>query len=268
MKYPIKELSIVEILSNSIRFSIDNFTFLAVLAGIWFLPRLAISLISETYSVTHENIGFAVWSGTMYLSHPPLSVAILNLFVFILTDTICTAAVAWSVTQRFLGFDISVRDCFLAVSSRIGRIFGASILSGLGIVFGSILCLIPGVYLALAWFILYPVLMYEDLRATEAMARSRNLMRGQKLRALAVIVITTAAALAVSLLFSIIPGLYFSIVASAAIATIVLVFNAAMASVMYVSARCCIEPISMETLIQTIEAARENDGFCSEHAPN
>lgn len=274
MKYPIKELNVVEIFSASFRFCKDNLRFLAILACISFLPELVLSLSSDLYSVTPERPDAGFWSGFMNTPHPRLAVIVLNLVVSLLTYSFCTAAIAWGVTQRYLGFDVSVGDCIRAVWSRFGQVLGATILSGLGIAFGYIFCFVPGIYLVLAWFVLYPALMFEDVPALDAMARSQDLMRGQKLRALVIIIVIMVVTMPVCLLSwpsLSIPGHYVGmaiLAVSRAVGEVASVFCSVAASVMYISARCCIEPISMETLIQTIEATRENDDFCSEHAPN
>jgi hypothetical protein len=64
------------------------------------------------------------------------------------------------------------------VTPKIGPLFITSLLSGLGIMAGLILLVIPGLVLATWWFVAAPVVMLEDKSGASALGRSRELVRG------------------------------------------------------------------------------------------
>ncbi len=61
-----------------------------------------------------------------------------------------------------------------------GGILVANLLMGLGIVFGLIFLIVPGIFLALAWSLTVPVLVDRQLGPIEAMKESWRLTAGQK----------------------------------------------------------------------------------------
>ncbi|MBW2522825.1 MAG: hypothetical protein JRI23_01555 [Deltaproteobacteria bacterium] len=61
-----------------------------------------------------------------------------------------------------------------------GGILAANFLIGLGVVFGLIFLIIPGIYLALAWSLTVPVMVDREIGPIEAMKESWRLTVGQK----------------------------------------------------------------------------------------
>jgi hypothetical protein len=55
---------------------------------------------------------------------------------------------------------------------RIASLFGISLVTGLGIAFGLLLLILPGLYFAGRWFLTVPILLGENLSMSEAMQES------------------------------------------------------------------------------------------------
>lgn len=62
---------------------------------------------------------------------------------------------------------------------RIWALLGLNILSGLGIVLGMILFIIPGIYLMVRWSASVPALIAEEVGVTESMGRSAQAVEGR-----------------------------------------------------------------------------------------
>ena len=77
-------------------------------------------------------------------------------------------------TGSFPGFG----EVLPRVQPRLGALIGTSILAGLGILFGLILLVVPGLILLTWWAVVAPVVMLEDTSGTAALGRSRELVRG------------------------------------------------------------------------------------------
>jgi hypothetical protein len=59
-----------------------------------------------------------------------------------------------------------------AESNRVGAYFGLSILSGLGIVLGLVVLIVPGIILIVRWLLAYAILVSEDTTVTGALSES------------------------------------------------------------------------------------------------
>lgn len=64
------------------------------------------------------------------------------------------------------------------VTPLLGALIITGLLSGLGVLGGLILLVIPGLILATWWFVASPVVMLENLSGVDALKRSRELVRG------------------------------------------------------------------------------------------
>src|SRR6476620_337364 len=72
----------------------------------------------------------------------------------------------------------SVRELAGSVVPVFWRLIGAGLLVGVGIVGGLLLLIVPGFYLLTIWAVVAPVIVIERRRVTEALGRSRQLVRG------------------------------------------------------------------------------------------
>src|SRR5207237_904877 len=58
------------------------------------------------------------------------------------------------------------------------------------VVIGLVLCIVPGIYLAVSFAVAIPALLFEGKRGSAALARSRQLLRGRWWSAAGVLVVT------------------------------------------------------------------------------
>jgi hypothetical protein len=74
--------------------------------------------------------------------------------------------------------DASFGDVLARSGVRLGKLTAVSLLTALGVALGSLLLVVPGVVLATRWALAVPVAMLEEGNAREALARSREIVRG------------------------------------------------------------------------------------------
>jgi hypothetical protein len=72
----------------------------------------------------------------------------------------------------------SVGDLMRSVLPVFWPLLGASLLIAIGIVGGLVLLVVPGMYLLTVWAVVAPVIVVERRGVTEALGRSRQLVRG------------------------------------------------------------------------------------------
>ena len=81
-------------------------------------------------------------------------------------------------------------------------IIGLSILAYLGIMIGTMLLIIPGIYLFVRWSVAVPVLVQERLGVIESLRRSAELTKGSRWRIFALIVILYLAIIVILMLLA------------------------------------------------------------------
>ena len=75
---------------------------------------------------------------------------------------------AESMIRIVKGEKIEIGDFFTNGFNKFGKLLGASILYSLGVFFGMICFIIPGIYLMFRWFFVFHLLVDKDLSITEA----------------------------------------------------------------------------------------------------
>jgi hypothetical protein len=87
--------------------------------------------------------------------------------------------------------DFSVGELFRSVGPYLGTLVGAGILAGLGILLGLVLLIVPGLVLLTWWALIAPVVVLERAGVTQALGRSRELVRGNGWQVFGIIVLLT-----------------------------------------------------------------------------
>lgn len=146
---------------------------LVVFATINLLYALVVSAISA------DNDGAA------------FALAILALATVVVGTTWLQGAFVYAVQDARDGtFDASIGEVFSRVSSSIAPLILAGLLAGLGIAFGFVLLVLPGLFLLTIWAVIAPVIVVEKRRALESFGRSRELVRGHGWTVFGIVLIT------------------------------------------------------------------------------
>jgi hypothetical protein len=145
-----------------------------VFSGLVALPGLlavgarlfsAAMLRSETFDFTRILSFFAAF--------------MLLLFVSIVANAIAQAATMVAVSRVHLGQSITIAESYAAVRGRLVRICLITVALAILIMFGFLMLVIPGVFLALRWSLAIPATVLEDRGLGGSMDRSATLVEGQ-----------------------------------------------------------------------------------------
>ncbi len=110
---------------------------------------------------------------------------VLTVLMLPLASGACYRAVAAAYLGEPVSWRASLGYCFRRLHSVLWLLF----LNALVVLIGSLFCVIPGIYLAVAFAVALPVLLDEGTKGRRALGRSRQLVRGYWWRTIGVIVL-------------------------------------------------------------------------------
>lgn len=113
------------------------------------------------------------------------------------------AATVFAVSEITLGRPTSAMASYSRVRGKVWRMMDVLFSTGLRIMIGFLLFIIPGILLALRYCIAVPSAVLEDLKAREAMKRSTDLTEGRRGDAFLILLLTVVVTWIASLLFNV-----------------------------------------------------------------
>lgn len=102
-------------------------------------------------------------------------VVILSLLVIVLATAACFKAISDAYLGKRPDAGVSLRFAL----SRFGSLVWIAVLTSVLVFLGFLALVIPGIYLAVAWFLAAPARLTEDVKGWSALRRSRQLVRGR-----------------------------------------------------------------------------------------
>jgi len=105
-------------------------------------------------------------------------VAFVGFIVAILGHSLCNAALIRSVSESYLGGDVTVGQAYRTVLPRLVSIIVAAFLVGAVTMVGLLLCVVPGVFLMLWLCLTITAIIVEDVGPLQGMSRSKQLVSG------------------------------------------------------------------------------------------
>jgi len=102
-----------------------------------------------------------------------------GLLINALAGKLAQGACFRAVADAYLGDPISARSSLRYALRRLPALVGVSILGTLLASLGLVFCIVPGVYLWVAFFVAVPALLVEGVGPIKALGRSRRLVKGR-----------------------------------------------------------------------------------------
>ncbi|NIP28470.1 MAG: hypothetical protein GWN55_17010 [Phycisphaerae bacterium] len=96
----------------------------------------------------------------------------------LLGNMLCQGALTKSVSEFYLGNEITVGQAYKFVLPKLLTLIGAGLLVSLIVWLGFIMCIVPGIIFGLWFALTTPSIIVENLRATKGMSRSKALASG------------------------------------------------------------------------------------------
>ena len=257
MKYEIRQLGVSAILDQSFKLIQNHFKLLAGITLPLVIPFALIqgfaTLLAAPQFPQHPNrealeayyrdmLGTAIYTVPLFL-----------IFLYVVVP-ITNAAMLYAISRVYLAQPTTIGDAFKFAVSRIIPLMLTWMLTGLVVLGGMLLCVVPGVIFSFWYALVTQVLVLEGLSGWEAMKRSKDLMKGNMgklfLLGLIVALINGSAGGIAGLVWQ--PHL--KAVATAVVQGLGTLLSAATGVIFYFSARCQHENFDLTLLAQAVAA--------------
>jgi hypothetical protein len=107
--------------------------------------------------------------------------SIFGFFLSVFFSVVLQATLIVATLNDLAGKPINLGDCIKTAIGKFLPLIGLGILVSLGIGFGMLLLIVPGIILALMWLVATPVMMAEDKGIIASLKRSAQLTSGSKM---------------------------------------------------------------------------------------
>jgi hypothetical protein len=113
------------------------------------------------------------------------------------------AATVFAVSDLYLGKGATIASSFRQVRGNIGRVLGVMFLTGLVVVLGFILLIVPGIILLCRTGVAVPAAMLEDTGPRDSLSRSMDLTKGFAMQMFLIFLLLWVLALAAAAIFQV-----------------------------------------------------------------
>lgn len=239
MRYEIRAMDFGEILDTGFRLLRDH---VLLLVGIGLTVSLPANLGMAAMGAQPDMASIAAGAGVLLFA--------------VVVAPIASAATIFALGELYLGRTATIGGSLREALRIALPLLGTGFLATLAMLFGLILLVIPFIYLAFAFMLIYQVVVVERAYGAAAMRRSRDLMRGNFLRGfgLMLVVLILYAVVSVAAGFATLAGPVVGAVAQALTQAIYSGFQAAVLLVFYFDIRCRKEAFDVEHLATLVEA--------------
>ncbi|MEE2639895.1 MAG: hypothetical protein VX768_04660 [Planctomycetota bacterium] len=255
MKYKMGELTLSEILDQAFKILKGQF---GLLFGVLACLQLPLTLAAAIYvaSVMPDLQEFdpenPEAAEQLFKEMVPMfyALGVLGL-INLLTFPITQAAMIHGIGKSYLGEKVSIGECYGTAFSCFFPLVVSWILVYFSVLLGCLLCVIPGIIVALWFGLVGPVVVLEKRGGVPALKRSRELMKGNMGLLLGLGVLLWLIQVAVNTPFQLIPNIYAQQVCSALGASIMTIFTSAVSVVFYFSCRSKYESFDVTVLARS-----------------
>ncbi len=151
----------------------------AFIGGVLFAPD------TETITVLGEPVGEV----SARTASAAFLVFLVGIVIAVIINAVLQAALMRGAALGSIGDPVDIDASYKWGFARFGSVLLISILVGLVVLVGLILIVIPGLIFAVMLSVAIPALVVENLRGTDAMSRSWNLVKGHFWHAVGVIIV-------------------------------------------------------------------------------
>jgi hypothetical protein len=172
----LRPLGIGEILDAGVKVYRTKFATMLKAVAVVIVPVQVLNVLitlslpdTSTTAGTTTTTSDSEWAG--------LAALLLVLVINILSSALAEAACLKAVSDTYLGTDTGWRESLRFGFRRLGALLWLTLIHGVIVLLAFAACIVPGVWLYVAWSVAIPVLLIEGPRGFQALRRSFNLVR-------------------------------------------------------------------------------------------
>jgi hypothetical protein len=170
-------LTVGEILSAAFDLYRRQAAALWTIVAVVVIPAQALIVILERLILSGGRT-FAV-NGTIYTTDSTGLLAIVIIVITFLSVIVTIGALSKALLDAYTGRPSGWRHSLQFAADRVGPLSWLSLISGVLLLIGYILLVIPGIFLTVAWIVAVPVLMFEGASPVASLRRSYDLVQGR-----------------------------------------------------------------------------------------
>ena len=174
----LRPLGVGEMLDRAIKIVLRHWKPLVVLVFAIVVP---LQVVSSLFALSAEDAD----------TRTVVAAGVVAIAAALLATLLAEGACFKAIIDGYLGHGTSARESAGFVARRVHALLWLSLVSFVGVILGFIACILPGIWLFVAWSVAIPAMLAEDVRGRAALGRSFRLVRGRWWSALAVIVLAT-----------------------------------------------------------------------------
>lgn len=257
MKYEIKELDLSGILDTGFKLFQNHFVLLFKIACYIMLPlqiaqQLALWIIMPELVSNPEALAQIISENPGRLILFYAIALFFALLIGVVAMPITNGAAIYAISNEYLGYKTTSMQAIRVAARRFLGLVGTNLLAGLIILGGAILCIAPGIYLALKYYLSSYVVILEHRVGMDALNRSGMLMNKNIGKALAL----GAILFVISFAMGFIQGLIGQAVIGSVIAivtnTLMMLLGVVFGVTLYFSARCMHDKFDLKLLADAV----------------
>jgi len=158
-------MSVGQILDRTFKLYRENFVRFVAIIAVVHVPVALLGAVTGA-AIQGAYAGLAVLTG------------LVTVFLAVVGQSLGNAALLKSVSESYLGNEVTVGEAYRFVLPKIFTVIWAGIMVGIITTIGFVLLVVPGVIFALWLYLTIPAIVVENLKASRGMSRSKSLVSG------------------------------------------------------------------------------------------
>jgi uncharacterized membrane protein len=170
------------LLDRAFRLYANNFALLLGITAVAYVPFYLIMLVFQSSMSFNPNDENAGWATIFYF------IVFMVLWTSI-AFPVAGGAATYAISERYLGNDVAVNAALRRGLANFWSVAMAQITVSIRVLIGLILLIVPGVLWLLSYSLVVPTILVEGQKAVPSLRRSRELMKGYRGKAFAIMVV-------------------------------------------------------------------------------
>ncbi len=193
----LRPLAFGEVLDVAIKICIRHWRVLVPITLALWLPLAFVTQligITSRSSTSNSGLGSSSFGSTSTVSQSDLLATLgataAGVVIALIGTTIVTGALFRAIGDGYLGGHPTIGSSLRYAARRVPSLLWVTFLTVLGSFFGALLCIVPGVWFAIATEVAVPALLTEDVRGAAAVRRSIGLIRTSWWRVFGLVIVS------------------------------------------------------------------------------